>query len=486
MIGLSSLLVFYFKRRSKLVILFLFAISVFSLHAVADSVVQATAAEAGLAPSSATVLPESGTFWVMTVDSDGNLIESPYPVLPPDLSGLPIYSVTNDIYMVDGTGGQLASASTGRMSRAQAASIAQAQAATTASLIEQMLDDYGTNGEYQPYGFTPMIYTNGLWLEILNTNSVTTNLWLRLHGTVGGDNYQLLSSTNLSDTNWNLGQILFGASDGYADFSAVPITNKMTLFRAHHANPVMEIYNSQYAIEPNPTNSDPGQVGTFYIQNESWATNDVTVYYTIGGTAQNGIDYSNLTGIATVPLNQAYAEIDIDPIADGLKPDQTIVLTLMQNTNYLIDPAYHSATNALQANPQVYPIAFGDNLPPMCPNTTNNITLRAAEFLNLPLAYTILTWPTHGTLHTNGAPYVTYAPTNCYEGTDSFTFKVNDGQFDSAPATVNLIISDPVNANAVYPQTCRGTPVSIALSGGGFSVARHWATPCFPIRLTAL
>jgi hypothetical protein len=32
-------------------------------------------------------------------------------------------------------------------------------------------------------------------------------LCLRAHSTIGGDNYQLLSTTDLLNTNWDLGQI---------------------------------------------------------------------------------------------------------------------------------------------------------------------------------------------------------------------------------------------------------------------------------------
>ena len=397
----------------------------------------------------------------MKTSSDGNLIGPPYPFLPPGLSALPTFLVTNNIFIVDDTGGQLMPSSAGRMSSAQAASTMQAQAKTMAALIGRILYP-AADEEFQPNGFTPMFDTSGLWLEASNEDNYY--LGLRAHNTIGGDNYQLLSTTNLLNHSWDLGQILFGASDGYADFSPVPMTNAMTFFRAHHANPVMYIWNYQDSEELNPTNtSDPGQIGIIYIQNEGWATNDVTVYYAIGGTAQNGVDYSNLTGVATFSNSQGYAEIDIDPIADGLKPNQTVILTLMQNTNYLIDPSMLSATNILKANPQVYPIINGDN-ERVCPNTRSPIDLSsdASAPNDLPRTYSILTWPTHGRLDTNGIPTVAYTSTNCYEGQDSFTFQVNNGQYGST-GTVTLIIADPVYAYLVSPQTCRGGSANFSL-----------------------
>ena len=90
--------------------------------------------------------------------------------------------------------------------------------------------------------------------------------------------------------------------------------------RRSHREAITQVWDVQDSVEPNPTNSDPGQTGIIYIQDNGSATNDVAAHYSISGTAQNGIDYSNLTGEVTVSNNQGWAEIDIDPIADGLKP----------------------------------------------------------------------------------------------------------------------------------------------------------------------
>jgi|GEM_PF-6131431 len=60
------------------------------------------------------------------------------------------------------------------------------------------------------------------------------------------------------------------------------------------------------------------------------------------------------------------------------------------------------------------------------------------------LSYQLVSGPSHGTLvfHNNGS--YTYTPNGDYNGTDSFTYKANDGTADSQPATVNLTVT-PVN-----------------------------------------
>ncbi len=57
--------------------------------------------------------------------------------------------------------------------------------------------------------------------------------------------------------------------------------------------------------------------------------------------------------------------------------------------------------------------------------------------------------PANGTL-TGTAPNLTYTPRANFNGTDSFTFKVNDGLLDSPTVTVTInVASDGLNPDAV-------------------------------------
>ena len=71
------------------------------------------------------------------------------------------------------------------------------------------------------------------------------------------------------------------------------------------------------------------------------------------------------------------------------------------------------------------------------------ISLNATDVDGNTLNYSIVTPPSHGTL-TGAAPNVTYTPSLYYNGSDSFTFKANDGTVDSNTATVSITIT-PVN-----------------------------------------
>jgi VCBS repeat-containing protein len=67
------------------------------------------------------------------------------------------------------------------------------------------------------------------------------------------------------------------------------------------------------------------------------------------------------------------------------------------------------------------------------------ITLAGQDVENSQLAYSITAQPTHGTL-SGGGNVVTYTPDANYLGPDAFSFAVNDGTEDSAPASVSITV----------------------------------------------
>ena len=95
------------------------------------------------------------------------------------------------------------------------------------------------------------------------------------------------------------------------------------------------------------------------------------------------------------------------------------------------------------------------------------ITLTATDVDANALTYTVVTPPTHGTL-SGSAPNLTYTPAANYNGSDSFTFKANDGTVDSNIATVSITVT-PVNdapvANDQTVSTPEDTQLGITLTG---------------------
>jgi hypothetical protein len=93
------------------------------------------------------------------------------------------------------------------------------------------------------------------------------------------------------------------------------------------------------------------------------------------------------------------------------------------------------------ANPQNLSVNYNASLP---------ITLTATDGNNDPLTYSIATAPSHGGL-SGTPPNVTYQPNFNYSGPDSFTFTANDGQTNSAPATISITVNPPLAGLIINP-----------------------------------
>jgi DNA/RNA endonuclease G (NUC1)/fibronectin type 3 domain-containing protein len=72
-------------------------------------------------------------------------------------------------------------------------------------------------------------------------------------------------------------------------------------------------------------------------------------------------------------------------------------------------------------------------------DAAKSFTLDTANATANPLTYTIVSGPSHGSVNgSNGSE--TYTPAPDFNGTDTFTYKVNDGSHDSNTATVTITI----------------------------------------------
>lgn len=110
------------------------------------------------------------------------------------------------------------------------------------------------------------------------------------------------------------------------------------------------------------------------------------------------------------------------------------------------------------------------------------ITLNGTDVDGDVLSYTLLTSPVNGTV-SGIAPDLTYTPFTNFNGTDSFTFLVNDGTVDSAVATVNITVN-PANdapvADSQIVTTNEDMAVAIILTGSDIDGDALTFTPGMP------
>ncbi len=92
--------------------------------------------------------------------------------------------------------------------------------------------------------------------------------------------------------------------------------------------------------------------GTFRISRTGDTTNPVTVFFTRGGTAIFGNDYSASVGgvnlavsSVVIPAGQTFVDIAINPLEDAApEVTETVILTLSVGTTYTLDPVANNRT----------------------------------------------------------------------------------------------------------------------------------------------
>lgn len=92
-----------------------------------------------------------------------------------------------------------------------------------------------------------------------------------------------------------------------------------------------------------------------------------------------------------------------------------------------------------EPQPNTAPVANGQDVT-LAEGSSQPITLGATDADGDALTYAIVTGPAHGTLSGGGQDLI-YTPAAGYYGTDSFTFKANDGMADSGLATVSITVT---------------------------------------------
>lgn len=99
-------------------------------------------------------------------------------------------------------------------------------------------------------------------------------------------------------------------------------------------------------------------------------------------------------------------------------------------------------------------------------SATLPITLTGVDPAGLPLAYTLVNPPAHGMLSALSGSGCTYTPASGYTGMDTFTFKVNNGKYDSRTALVSLAVSTASIAPTGI--LLNNTQLSVGLVSGGY------------------
>ncbi|MEA5549740.1 Calx-beta domain-containing protein [Anabaena cylindrica UHCC 0172] len=152
------------------------------------------------------------------------------------------------------------------------------------------------------------------------------------------------------------------AGTGYALGSAVNGTVTIT----DNDLPTIFIANND-ANAGETISGQTADIGQFVLARTEDISNSLTVYYTISGTATNGVDYTSLSGNVIFAANSPNAIITLNPLDDAIyEGDETVTLTLSSKNNYTIGTLNTStisiADNEISPSAPLVTIATSDTV----------------------------------------------------------------------------------------------------------------------------
>jgi hypothetical protein len=106
-------------------------------------------------------------------------------------------------------------------------------------------------------------------------------------------------------------------------------------------------------IDLTATDSEAAELGPdtgLFTFTRNGATNELTVFLALSGTASNGVDYVQLTNVITFPAGTDTVAVVVTPyLDDRTEGDETVTLTIVSNLSYSIGNA--SATVTIHDSP---------------------------------------------------------------------------------------------------------------------------------------
>ncbi|MEG3838765.1 Ig-like domain-containing protein, partial [Microcoleus sp. herbarium14] len=183
------------------------------------------------------------------------------------------------------------------------------------------------------------------------------------------------------------------------------------------------------------------------------------------GVLANDTDADSDTLTAAVAANPTKGKLAFNPKGDftytpnaGFSGTDTFTYTVSDG---IVNSAPAIVTVNVNNNP---PVAIADSYTTAF-NTSLNVAglgvlINDTDPENDPLSAILVTGPTKGSIALNAKGSFSYTPNAGFAGTDSFTYKANDGKADSGTATATIIVNNPTSPTPTSPTPTSPTPTS--------------------------
>lgn len=101
--------------------------------------------------------------------------------------------------------------------------------------------------------------------------------------------------------------------------------------------------------------------GAFAFERRGSVAGDLTIYYSVSGSAQNGVDYTPLSGMVTIPAGGTKATVAFTAIDDlAVEGNETVVVTIVSSAAYLAGQPNSAQAIIVDDDPPTVTIAATD------------------------------------------------------------------------------------------------------------------------------
>jgi hypothetical protein len=241
---------------------------------------------------------------------------------------------------------------------------------------------------------------------------------------------------------------------GSAAYAAVHIRDNDT-----NPPPVTNVVTVVTVAASDPEAAEGGNTGRFTVTRSGGTNVALTVWYELGGTASNGVDYAALPGAVSIPAGATSVGVIVDPVDDSLiEQTEQVMLTVVAPMCAAIYPppaGCYAVGNANRA--AVYIRDNETNAPPHTnpPPVVVTVTATDSYAIEGPLTNCgpAVMWVTNRVDGTNifvGTNWMVWN-TNKFE-TNTATFRIRRGGATNAALTVGYVLGGTASNGLDYVQ----------------------------------
>jgi len=203
--------------------------------------------------------------------------------------------------------------------------------------------------------------------------------------------------------------------------------------------------------DPNASETGPDPATFTITRTDGDTSSDLTVNYTVSGTAVSGSDYNSIGNSATIAASFTTATITVTPIDDGIDElTETVIVTLETGSGYTIGAPDNATVNITDDSftPTVQFTSSSQSRAENVGTTSVTAQLSAVSGLDVTLPFTL-----SGTAVNNDDYTITASPLTIAAGTTTATITVTvvDDTSDEDDETIIISMGTPTNATATSP-----------------------------------